>query len=284
MDWLRHFDAEKLLLFTLVLTRVSGLLMTAPIYGANDAPMQVRSLLAFTLAVLVTPSQWNVHVADPGTTLSYLVFIGGELLIGVCLGLGIMILFSGIEMAGDLISRAGGLSLSDLFDPTFNADVPLFSRLMLLIATAIFACIGGHRVVMAGLLDTFTAIPPGGCIAGLFATHSATVAGQAGFLASLSETLVTLITQRFELGIRVCMPVVVAALLATIVLGLIGRTLPQLNVIAIGFGLNAMLTFAMMLLSLGAGFLVFQDYLAPALATLLETFKVPLQVQWLPHA
>ena len=67
MDWLRHFDSEKLLLLTLVLTRVSGLMMTAPIYGGSDAPMQVRALLAFALAVLVMPSQWGVHVADPGT-------------------------------------------------------------------------------------------------------------------------------------------------------------------------------------------------------------------------
>ena len=80
---------------------------------------------------------------------------------------------------------------------------------------------------------------------------------------------------------RVCMPVVVAALLATLILGLIGRTLPQLNVMAIGFGLNAMLTFAMMLLSLGAAFLVFQEHIAPAMETLLEVFKVPLQPQWL---
>ena len=52
--------------------------------------------------------------------------------------------------------------------------MPLFSRLLVLIATAIFVCIGGHRVVMAGLLDTFAAIPPGGGIAAIFAPPSAT--------------------------------------------------------------------------------------------------------------
>ena len=192
MDWLRHFDAEKLLLLTLVLTRVSGLMMTAPIYGGSDAPMQVRALLAFAVAVLVMPSQWGVHVADPGTTLCYLVSVGGELLVGACLGLGITILFSGIQMAGDLISRAGGLTLSDLFDPSFNTDVPLFSRLLALIGTAIFACIGGHRVVMAGLLDTFAALPPGGTLAGLFGPPAA--ASHAGFLDALLGTMLALIT------------------------------------------------------------------------------------------
>jgi flagellar biosynthetic protein FliR len=242
--------------------------------------MQVRALLAFALAVLVTPSQWGVHVADPGSTLCYLVFIGGELLVGACLGLGITIFFSGIQMAGDLISRAGGLTLSDLFDPSFNTDVPLFSRLLTLIGTAIFACIGGHRVIMAGLLDTFAALPPGETLAGLFGPRAADAASHAGFLDSLLGAMLTLIAQSFQLGVRVCMPVVVAALLATLVLGLIGRTLPQLNVLAVGFGLNALLTFAMMLLSLGAAFLVFQEHVSPAIETLLEVFKVPLQPQW----
>lgn len=181
-------------------------------------------------------------------------------------------------MAGNLISRAGGLTLSDLFDPSVNSDVPLFSRLLTLIGTAIFACIGGHRVVMAGLLDTFAVIPPGGSLACLFAPHAA--ASHAGFLDSLLGAMLTLIAQSFQLGVRVCMPVVLAALLATLILGLIGRTLPQLNIMAVGFGLNAMLTFAMMLLSLGTAFLVFQEQLSPAIETLLEVFKVPLQSQW----
>ena len=54
--------------------------MTAPIYGTQEVPAQVRALLAVALAVLITPTQWDVAVADPGTTLNYLVFVGSELL------------------------------------------------------------------------------------------------------------------------------------------------------------------------------------------------------------
>ena len=201
MDWLHQLDTEKFLLFTLVLTRVSGLMMTAPIYGTAEIPVQFRALLAFALALLIAPSQWHVHLADPSTTLMYLVLVGGELVIGACLGTGITILLSGIQMAGDLISRAGGLTVSDLFDPTFDTEVPLFSRLLFLVATAVFVCMGGHRVVMAGMLDTFAAMPPGS-VAGLLDTHAAAAAGQASLLQSLSETFVTLLAESFQLGIR----------------------------------------------------------------------------------
>ena len=145
------------------------------------------------LALLIMPSQWHFHLDYPGTTPMYLVLVGGELLIGACLGLGIMILMSGIQLAGDLISRAGGMTVSELFDPTFNSDVPMFSRLLLLVATAVFACMGGHRVVMAGLLDTFQAMPAGSSAATLLGTSSA-AGGSSPFLQSLAETFVTLMS------------------------------------------------------------------------------------------
>ena len=65
MDWFSQFDLGHFVLFTLVLSRVSGLVMTAPIYGDQDVPMQVRGLLAFALAVLIVPSQWDVSVEYP---------------------------------------------------------------------------------------------------------------------------------------------------------------------------------------------------------------------------
>jgi len=259
MAWLGLVQIEKFLLFTLVLVRVSGLVMTAPIYGSRDVPMPVRALLAFALAVLIVPTQWHVSLADPGTAVGYLILVAGELLIGLCLGLGIVILFSGIQLAGELVGRVGGLMLADLFDPTFEADVPLFSRLLFLLSLAVFVCIGGHRMVMAGLLDTFTTIP----------------VGEAAIPVSMSDTLGRLVTQSFLLGLRASAPAVTAVLLATLVMGLIGRTLPQLNILAVGFGLNGMLTFGVMALSLGAGVMIFQAQVTPSLDLLLEALHNP---------
>ena len=265
MDWLNQLDLPRFLLFTLVFTRVSGLLMTAPIYGTNEVPLQVRALLAFALAVLITPTQWHVPIEHPGSILNYLVFVGSELLIGLSLGMGIVIFFSGIQLAGQMIGRIGGLLLADVFDPSVGASIPLFSRLLMLVTLAVFVCTGGHRIVMAGLLDTFETIPPG---SGAVPT-------------SIAETFVVLLTQSFVLGICVSAPVITALLLATLVLGLISRTLPQLNILAIGFGMNAMLTFGALALSLGTAVWVFQDQLEPALEILLEALHAPLRSQWI---
>ena len=76
------------------------------------------------------------------------------------------------------------------------------------------------------------------------------------------------------------MPVVLAALLATLVIGLIGRTLPQLNVMAIGFSFNSMLTFAVLSIALGAAVWVFQERIAPCLEAMMDVLKIPLESRW----
>ena len=138
--------------------------------------------------------------------------------------------------------------------PGQQSDVPLFSRLLSLLVLAIFVAIGGHRMVMGGLLDTFQTIPPGR----LFAPDS------------LFTAMVDLVTQSFALGIRAAAPLVTVLLLANLVLGLIGRTLPQLNILVIGFGLNTMLASGALILSLGAAAWLFGDQIGAAVDTVLR--------------
>jgi flagellar biosynthesis protein FliR len=267
--------AQHFLIFTLVLTRISGLLIATPVMGAKEAPMVVRALLSLALAVLIMPSQWFATLPYPGGLLVYVVIIAAELMIGLVLGLGITVLIGGMQMAGDMMSRVGGLTLSDVLDPMTQASVPLFSHFLGLLSAAIFVIIGGHRMLMGGLLDTFRAIPPGGCVAALLGPDGSSP----DLLKRLVDLFAVLVTESFHIGIRAGAPVVVAVLLATLVLGLISRTLPQLNVMVVGFGLNAMLTFAIFSLAAGAALLVFHDQIVPTVETMFQTLKIPLNTQ-----
>ena len=76
-------------------------------------------------------------------------------------------------------------------------------------------------------------------------------------------------------------PAVTSLLLATLVLGLIGRTLPQLNILALGFGLNSLLAFAALGLTLGAAAWAFQDQIQPAMQTIFNALKTPLKLEWM---
>ena len=257
MQYLEHLYLSPFLLFTLILSRVSGLIMTAPIFGSREIPMVVRGLLAFALSVLITPTQIGTRIAYPETTINYLVFVGAELVIGVALGLGIMILFSGIQITGQIIAQMSGVSLADVFNPAFDAEVPVFSQILYYVTLAVFVTIGGHRRVLEALLETFASVPVGG----------------SNIPASITESLVALVGQSFTLGIRAGAPAMVALLLATVVMGIISRALPQLNILAVGFGVNSLATFGALILSLGAMAWLFQQHVDPAIELLVASFQ-----------
>jgi flagellar biosynthetic protein FliR len=231
------------MVFTLVLTRTSGLMMTAPIFGTQALPRRVRALLAVAMSLLVTPVFLNTSMPPIENLAEYGRLLANEALVGLLLGLGINILFSGIQVAGQIVSQLSGVSLADVFSPGFEEEVSIFSQLFYFLTLAVFVAVGGHRIVTEALLETFVALPPGRAALG------------AGFV----EVLTNSITQAFALGIRAAAPLLTALLLSNLVLGLISRTLPQINVIAVGFGLNALLTMGLLFLSIGAAAWTFQD-------------------------
>ena len=248
------FTQHHLFLFLLVLVRTSGLMLAGPPFGSSEIPAQVRVMLALILAALLFPGQIETPLVPPATLAGYIPAIGAELFVGFLLGSGVVLLFSGVQLAGQIIGQMSGMTLADLYSPGFDANVPLFSQLLYLVALAIFLLAGGHRLAMTGFLDTFAAIPP----------------GSMGLANSLSETTVTLLVQSFSLGIRIAAPAAAALLLASLVLGIISRTLPQLNVMALGFGFNALATFGILGASLAGMAWLLEDEIEPAIRTVLN--------------
>ena len=235
--------AQQFYVFVLVLTRVSGLMLVAPIFGSRNVPMHVRGFLAVGLSLIVTPLQTQAAV-NPSNLIDLLLLVGREALLGLALGLAVLILFTGLQLTGQVIGQISGMSLADVFNPTYEADVSIFSQLLDVVAIAAFLAIGGHRQVLEALLDTFQARPP----------------GSGEFPVGVAATLVELLGESFVVGVRAAAPVMVALLMSVLILGLISRTLPQLNVIAIGFNLNSLIMLAVLSVCIGAmvGVLVFR--------------------------
>lgn len=230
------------LLFTLVLARTGALLMTAPIFGLHAVPRRVRALLALTVSLLVTPM--CISTTPPVDHLpAFACMLVNEVIVGLLFGLGVTILFSGIQVAGQIVSQMSGLSLADVFNPAIEEDGSVFSQLFYFLMLAVFVAIGGHCIVLEAILEAFAFFPP----------------GHAALGKDVVEVVVNVLTQSFVLGIRAAAPLLIALFLSNLVLGLISRTLPQINVIVVGFGINSLLTLGMLVLSLGAAALMFQE-------------------------
>ena len=154
----------------------------------------------------------------PGTCLITLCLMAGELLVGIVLGMGVAILASGLQLAGQIIAQMSGMALADVLNPGSDNELPIFSSMLYMVGLAVFVVIGGHRALIDALMGTFAAVP----------------IGHGGVTGNLGETVSTLMGESFALGLRAAAPAMVALLLATLVLGLIGRTLPQLNILVLG--------------------------------------------------
>ncbi len=243
MPGLETFLISRFMVFTLVLARTGALVMTAPIFSTQSLPRRVRALIAVMMSLLVTPAFLNTSMPAIEDMGIYGRMLASEALVGLLLGFGMNILFSGIQVAGQIVSQLSGLSLAEVFNPGFDEDVSVFSQLFYFVTLAMFVAVGGHRIMTEALLDTFTAAPP----------------GQASLGSNFVDVLVNVLTQSFALGIRAAAPLMVALLLSNLVLGLISRTLPQINVIAVGFSVNALLGLALLFLSVGMVAWVFQD-------------------------
>ncbi len=259
MEQLALLDGTRFVVFVLVLARVGGMVMTAPVFAAKEIPVRVRVLIALALALMIAPGQAQRPVETGPTLIDFVLAVGGELLVGVVLGLGLSILMGGLQLAGQMISQMSGIALADVFNPTFDANVPLFSELLYLCSLAVFLAIGGHRQVVEALLETYQSLP----------------VGTGPPVDTVGQAAVAVMSQAMSLSLRVSAPTVAAQLVATVVLGLISRTLPQLNVLAMGFGVNSLVTFGTMWLSLGAMLWAFEADLAPVLASLLDALRLP---------
>jgi flagellar biosynthetic protein FliR len=256
--WL--FDPQRLLLFVLVLSRLSGLVMIAPVFGSADVPLRVRALLTATLTLLVLPALWQAPLPAIHSGRELLLYVGNELLVGYVLGLGVWLLLVAMQVAGQLISQTSGISLAEVFDPQFDASFPLVSQWLTVLTLAVFVLLDGHLLLLEGLLQSFAALPVGRTI-----DPAQLVALLAG-----SDGQSGLVPAALELGVRVAAPATAALLLAALVLGLISRTLPQLNVFAVGFGVQTIVALAVLAASLGSMMWALQQQLQPSIVRVVE--------------
>lgn len=236
MSLLETMLLNQFAVFTLVLARIGALIMTAPIFGSAAIPIRARALLTVAISLLVTPLLTASPPAEMTNLLVYARYLASEALIGLLLGFGITLLLSGIQITGQVISQLGGTALADTFDPTLNTNLSIYTQLFYFLTLAMFVLLDGHRLVMDALLDTYVWMPPG--------------KGSLG--QSYVEALTALLSQSFLLGLRAAAPTMTALLLATLVLGLVGRTMPQINILAVGFGVNSMLTLGCLFTTIGA--------------------------------
>ena len=246
--------AGYLTVFGLVLVRLSTLMVSgAWWFGQSAIPTQAKFGLSFSLALLVTPTLgWVVPAPSTALDLAWLVL--GEAIVGGTAGLVVGAVLSGLQLAGDLIDQQAGIALGEVFNPATGDSMTVTGQFLVAVSTAALLAAepyGLEERLLGGLLDSFRTLPPG---------QIALPSGSPAAADGLAGVLAALIQQAAVLAIRVAAPLMAVMAIVSLTLGTLGATVPQVNVLVLGFAVRASVALAVVGLSL-----------SPAMDVTLET-------------
>lgn len=231
------------------LLRVSGLLLVAPVLGANVVPARVRIVLALALAVMVSPLAPAPPGLDPLSAPGVLA-MATQVAIGAAIGFAVQIAFDALVMAGQLVAMTMGLGFATLVDPARGGATPVLSQFLLILGILLFLSVDGHVALIGVLVDSFRWAPVGAAGLGPDGLWSLALWGG----------------KVFEAGLVIALPALIALLGINLGMGVVSRAAPQLNLFAVGFPVAMLFGFVVLLLSLPALRSVFLDLLEEAFA------------------
>ena len=237
----------------MVLFRLTGMFVLAPVLGSQTIPRATKALLAMGLSFALWPMLWadpvasaNLSEAIGGLNLWSLgMLMGFELLIGYVIGYAVSLPLIGMQLGGHLIDQQMGLAAAQLFNPEFGDESGITGQLLFMLALTMFVAAGGLEIMLGTLAQTFRVIPLGG-----FTHHEQIV-----------QMVVGLAGLMFDIALRVAAPILCLMFLVSVGMGFIMRTVPQMNILSVGFSIRILSTVAVLIISLGAMTDAF-DYLA----------------------
>jgi flagellar biosynthetic protein FliR len=209
----------------LVIFRIGGIMIYAPVLGSSIVPGRVKVLLAFVLGAAIYPSLAAHHHTAFGLQVDLWILaplMALELMIGLIIGFIASLPMTGVQMGGVIIGQQMGLGFAQLFNPAIDDEADVVGQLLFFMALATFILVGGLEAIMLTLLHSFERIPAGGV-----AMDQHVIALATGALGSA-----------LELGLRVAAPLLCIIFLETVALGFLSKTVPQLNVLSLGFPLR----------------------------------------------
>ncbi len=224
---------ERFYAFLWPMLRISAMLLAAPVFSLQALTVRIRILLALALSVMVYP-MFDWPVIDPLSAPGLLEILN-QLVIGVFMGLMLQIVTASVVVAGQAVSNAMGLSMASLIDPNLG-NVPVIAQFLLVLSTLIFVSLGGHGMLLALLLESFSSLPVGRSLIDQVAY---------GQLVSWSSMM-------FLGAVLTALPVMVTLLFISIGLGVVTRAAPSLNIFSVGLPATIVAGFFVLMLSLAS--------------------------------
>lgn len=210
--------AHRFPILMLIFCRVIGLFIMSPIFSRQNIPTYWKIMFSVFLSYIIfsfDSTHITLNISGP---LQMFIFIIKELFLGFIFGYITTVVFSAILLAGQLIDTQIGFGMVNILDPQNNIQIPLLGNFNNIIALMLFLIIDGHHVLIDLLIVSFETVPMGKIVINPEIYH----------------TLVIIFKKSFELAFKMSLPIVGAALVTEGALGLMSKSIPQINIFAIG--------------------------------------------------
>ncbi|MEH7336021.1 flagellar biosynthetic protein FliR [Neobacillus drentensis] len=254
MEWLNVIP-----LFLLILVRISCFFITVPIFMARTIPAPFKIGLSFFMAILVTISSEQHEIQAFSAV--YILLITKEAIVGLGLGFIASVLFYAIQLAGTFIDLQSGFAMGAVFDPQSGTNVNLTGRFKNVLATLFFFSTDGHHLLIQGMLQSYHWIQVDALVPALMDGRISTL---------LLETF----KSSFVIAFLLAAPIVFTLFLVDLVLGIIGKTSPQINLMVVGFSLKIGIYYLVLFLALPGFFLLFHTLAAQMVESISNMIRI----------
>lgn len=218
----------------LIFIRVVGIFISAPVLSSARIPPHTKVGLAILIALVLQPVVGLTPLTLPGNVLSYLALVVKEAVVGVSIGFVANMVFSAVQMAGEIADLQTGYAFAGLVDPYTGERTSMVGQFQVMMAWLVFLAVNGHHLLLKAVADSFQVLPLGS-----ISVNEKIING----VMSLSSHI-------FLIALQIGAPIIGAVLLADLALGLLARTVPQLNILVIGFPIKMVMGLIVLMLAL----------------------------------
>lgn len=226
-----EITVENIEFYLLILVRISAFIYTAPIFGIKSIPFKVKAAISFFLTMII-------GAVIPYEALEYTTVVGlaglvvKEAIAGVLIGFISSICLQIISFAGQLLDMEIGFSMANMLDPVNGVQVTVTGNLLYYLVILFLLISDLHYYLLRAIVATFNLIP----------------IGKINYSPNLYEIMVKFITDYFIIGFRIILPVFASILIVNIVLGILAKVSPQMNMFVVGFQLKIFVGFFVLLI------------------------------------
>ncbi|MFH1139703.1 MAG: flagellar biosynthetic protein FliR [Pseudomonadota bacterium] len=218
-------DPAQFIAFCLILLRVSTILFLMPIFGSNLVPNEIKMAFALILSLALLPVvKVNVDVF-PTVLGGFIPLVLGELFMGLTLGMMARAVLESVQLAGQYIGFQMGFAIANVIDPQSGAQASVISQLAYIMATLIFLALNGHHFILTALVESFELAPAGSPLPNPI----------------VFDTAVQSLANLFIIAIKIGAPTLALLFFAKVAMGIVSKTVPQLNVLFVGMPLDIVL-------------------------------------------